>query len=311
MSFLQSRSRSAREGFGKPVLRQEDARLLAGGGCYSDDVNLPGQAYACFVRSPHAHARIGRVDTAAARATPGVVAVLTGEDAAADGVKPITHSPMPGNPHEEMVRAGHVSFVAPHPPIPADCARFVGEIAAMVIAETPAAARDGAERVDIEWTPLPAVAASLAAAAPGAPIVWDGTRSNVCVDAEIGDATAVEAAFSRAAHVVRLDTWVQRVTGVPMEPRAAVGAWDPASGRYTVHAGAGGLGRTRTGVAGALGVPESAVRVTAREVGGNFGTAQQLLPRVRAGRLGRPAPRPPREVDGRAPRGVSGRLWRP
>ena len=88
MSFLQSRSRSAREGFGKPVLRQEDARLLAGGGCYSDDVNLPGQAYACFVRSPHANARIGRIDTAAARAIPGVIAVLTGEDAATDGVKP-------------------------------------------------------------------------------------------------------------------------------------------------------------------------------------------------------------------------------
>jgi aerobic carbon-monoxide dehydrogenase large subunit len=184
MSFLQSRSRSAREGFGKPVLRQEDARLLAGGGCYSDDVNVPGQAYACFVRSPHAHARIGRIDTAAALGTPGVVAVLTGEDAAADGVKPITHSPMPGNPHEEMVRSWHVSFVAPHPPMPADCARFVGEIAAMVIAESPAAARDGAERVAIEWTPLPAVAASIAAAAPGAPIVWYGTRSNVCVDAE-------------------------------------------------------------------------------------------------------------------------------
>ena len=293
MSFLQSRSRSAREGFGKPVLRQEDARLLAGGGCYSDDVNLPGQAYACFVRSPHAHARIGRVDTAAARATAGVVAVLTGADAAADGVKPITHSPMPGNPYEEMVRPGHVSFVAPHPPIPADCARFVGEVVAMVIAETPAAARDGAERVAVEWTPLPAVAASLAAAAPGAPIVWDGTRSNVCVDAEIGDAPAVEAAFSRAAHVVRLDTWVQRVTGVPMEPRAAVGVWDPTSGRYTVHAGAGGLGRTRTGVAGALGVPESAVRVTAREVGGNFGTRNSCYPEFvlvawAARRLGRP-----------------------
>ena len=181
----------------------------------------------------------------------------------------------------------------------------------MVIAETPAAARDGAERVAVEWTPLPAVAGSLAAAAPGAPIVWDGTASNVCVEVEIGDAAAVEAAFSRAAHVVRLETWVQRVTGVPMEPRAAVGVWDPASGRYTVHAGAGGLGRTRTGVAGALGVPESAVRVTAREVGGNFGTRNSCYPEFAlvawaAHRLG-----PPREVDGRTARGVPGRLRRP
>src|SRR3989442_15997820 len=104
MSFLQSRTRSAREGLGRPALRKDDARLLVGDGCYSDDVNLAGQVYACFVRSPHAHARIRRVETDAALATPGVIAVLTGEDAAADEIKPITHSPMPGNPHEDMIR---------------------------------------------------------------------------------------------------------------------------------------------------------------------------------------------------------------
>ena len=293
MSFLQSRTRAAREGFGKPVLRKDDARLLVGGGCYSDDVNLPGQAYACFVRSPHAHARVGRIDTTAALATPGVLAALTGKDARADGVGPLKHSPMPGNPYEDMVRAADVAFVAPHPPMPADRARFAGEIVAMVIAETPAAARDGAERVVVEWIPLPSVTASLAAADHGAPLVWDETRSNVCVDAQVGDAAAVEAAFARAAHVVRLDTWVQRITGVPMEPRAAVGSWDAASGRYTVHAGAGGLGRTQTGVAGALGVPESAVRVVARDVGGNFGTRNSCYPEFAlvawaARRLGRP-----------------------
>src|SRR5437016_5974890 len=149
MSFLQSRTRTAREGFGKPVLRKEDARLLVGGGCYSDDVNLDGQAYACFVRSPHAHALIRRVDTAAALATLGVIAVLTGADAASDGVKPLTHSPMPGNPHEDMIRSEAVAFIAPHPPIAADRARFVGEIVAIVIADTPAAARDGAARMVI------------------------------------------------------------------------------------------------------------------------------------------------------------------
>jgi aerobic carbon-monoxide dehydrogenase large subunit len=293
VSFLESRSRSAREGFGKPVLRKEDGRLLAGGGSYSDDVNLPGQAYACFVRSPHAHARIGRIDTAAALATPGVIAVLTGREAVADDVKSVRHSPMPENPYEEMIRDRHVSFIAPHPPIPADRVRFAGEVVAMVVAETPAAARDGAERVDVDWTPLPAVTGSLAAAGPEAPILYDGTGSNVCVDAAAGDRAAADAAFARAAHVVRLETWVQRVTGVPMEPRAAVGAWDAASGRYTVHAGAGGLGRTRTGVAGALGVPESAVRVMAGDVGGNFGTRNSCYPEFAlvawaARRLGRP-----------------------
>jgi aerobic carbon-monoxide dehydrogenase large subunit len=293
MSFLESRSRSAREGFGKPILRKEDARLLSGGGCYSDDVNVPGQAYACFVRSPHAHARVGRVDSVAALATPGVIAVLTGADAAADGMKPLTHSPMPGNPHEDMLRPRDVAFIAPHPPMPADRVRFVGEVVAMVVAETPAAARDGAERVEVEWAALPAVTASTAAAHPGAPILYDGTASNVCVDTDLGDAAGVARAFARAAHVVRLDTWVHRVTGVPMEPRAAVGVWDPATSRYTLHAGAGGLGRTQTGVAGALGVPESSVRVTARDVGGNFGTRNSCYPEFAlvawaARRLGRP-----------------------
>jgi carbon-monoxide dehydrogenase large subunit len=293
VSFLRSRPGTAREGIGRAILRTEDARLLVGGGCYSDDVNLPGQAYACFVRSPHAHARVGRIETAAARATPGVIAVLTGADAAADGVGPLTHSPMPANPYEEIVRRPHVAFVAPHPPMPADRARFVGEVVAMVIGDTPAAARDGAEGVVVEWTPLPAVTASLAAAGPGAPILYDGAASNVCVDLEVGDPTVVEAVFASAAHVVQLRTWVQRVTGVPMEPRAAVGAWDPDSQRFTVHAGAGGRGRTRTGVAGALGVPESAVRVVAREVGGNFGTRNSCYPEFAlvawaARRLGRP-----------------------
>jgi carbon-monoxide dehydrogenase large subunit len=293
MSFLQSRVHAARQGFGKTVLRTEDPRLLAGAGCYSDDVNVPGQAYACFVRSPHAHARIGHITTAAALATPGVIAVLTGADAAADGMQAIRHSPVPANPHEEMIKRDDVVFVAPHPPMPADCARFVGEIVAMVVAETTAAARDGADRVVVDWAPLPAVTDSLLAAAPASTLLWEGTTSNVCVNSEVGDAVAVDRAFARAAHVVRLQTRVQRVTGVTMEPRAAVGSWDPASGRYTVHAGAGGLGRTQTGVAGALGVPERAVRVTAHEVGGNFGTrnscyAEVVLVAWAARRLSRP-----------------------
>ncbi|HEY3188304.1 MAG TPA: xanthine dehydrogenase family protein molybdopterin-binding subunit [Solirubrobacteraceae bacterium] len=293
MSFLQSRTKSAREGIGKPILRKEDARLLVGGGCYSDDVNLPGQAYACLVRSPHAHARIERVDASAARATPGVIAALTGADAAADGVRPLKHSPMPANPYEEMFGERDVRFVAPHPPMDADRVRFVGEVVAMVVADTPAAARDGAERVVIDWSPLPAVARSLAAAEPDAPLLYEETTSNVCVDCTVGDAAVVAQIFSRAPHVVRLETWIHRITGVPMEPRAAVGVWDGASGRYTVHAGAGGLGRTQTAVAAALGVPESAVRVVARDVGGNFGTRNSCyvefaLVAWAARRLGRP-----------------------
>jgi carbon-monoxide dehydrogenase large subunit len=293
VSFLQSRTRAAREGIGKPVLRKEDGRLLVGGGCYSDDVNLPGQAYACFVRSPHAHARVDRIDTTAALATSGVISVLTGADAAADGVKPVAHNPLTANPYEDIIKKEDVVFVAPHPAMPADRVRFVGEIVAMVIADTPAAARDGAERVMVEWGALPAVTMSLAAMEADAPVLYDGVKSNVCVDAKGGDAAETDRAFSRAAHVVRLETWVHRITGVPMEPRAALAAWDPASGRCTIHVGAGGLGRTQAGVAGALGVPESAVRATARDVGGNFGTrnscyAESVLVAWAARRLGRP-----------------------
>ena len=294
MSFLDSRTRSASQGFGKPVRRREDARLLVGAGCFSDDVNLPGQAYACVVRSPHAHARIRRIDTADAMAVPGVLAVLTGQDAARDGLRPIPHAPVPTNPHEVALRhRDAAAFLAPHPPLPADVARFVGEAVAMVIAESAAAARDGAERVVVEYEPLPAVTATADAAAPDAPRVWAEPASNVCLDADAGDAAATDAAFARAAHVVALETWVQRVTGVPMEPRAALGAWDAASQRYTLWAGAGGVVRHRGDLATVLGVPESAVRVVARDVGGNFGTRNSFYPEFAlvawaARRLGRP-----------------------
>jgi carbon-monoxide dehydrogenase large subunit len=293
VSFLESRTHAAREGIGKHVLRKEDTRLLTGAGCYSDDVNAPGQLHVCFVRSPHAHARIGGIETAAALATPGVVAVLTGADALADGLKPVAHSPLNLNRYEDIVHKEDVVFVAPHPAMPADRVRFVGEIVAMVLAETPAAARDGADRVAVEWSALPAVTMSLAALAAGAPVLYDGVTSNVCVDARGGDAVATDRAFAQAAHVVRFQTWVHRITGVPMEPRAALATWDPESGRYSLHVGAGGLGRTQAGVAGALGVPDTAVRATARDVGGNFGTrnscyAESVLVTWAARRIGRP-----------------------
>src|SRR6266542_1091988 len=295
MSFLDSRTRSAPQGFGQPVLRREDARLLTGGGCYSDDFNLPGQAYACLVRSPHAHARIRGIDSAVALVVPGVIALFTGGDAAADGLRPIPHRPVPSNPHEVPPRShdGAGFFIAPHPPLPADTARFVGEAVAMVIADTPAAARDGAERVVVAYEPLAAITATAGAAEAGAPIVWNETSSNVCVDSEAGDPVAADAAFARAAHVVRLRTWVPRVTGVPMEPRAALGAYDEASGRYTLYAGSGGVVCHKSDLAGTLGVPESAVRVVAREVGGNFGTRNSFYPEFAlvawaAKRLGRP-----------------------
>ena len=296
MSFLASRTRSAPQGIGKPVPRKEDGRLVTGTGCYTDDVSLPGQAYACLVRSPHAHAAIGGIDGADALKVPGVIAVFTGADAARDGVGSIPHPAVPTNPHEVplLSRDGSAFFVAPHAPLPTDRARFVGEPVAMVVAETPAAARDGVEHVRVEWQPLRAtVTAADATAGGAAPPVWDECASNLCVDSEAGDAAATEAAFARAAHVVRLETRVNRVTGVPMEPRTALGDYDAASGRYTLYAGSGGSWRIQSDVARTLGVPTTAVRVVARDIGGNYGTRnscypEQILVAWAARRLGRP-----------------------
>ena len=293
MSFLDSRTHAARQGIGQPVPRAEDRRLITGRGCYSDDVTLPRQAYAAFVRSPHAHAAIRRIDAQAALSVPGVLAVLTGTDTAE--LAGIPHRPVPTNPHEVPLRSrdGSTFFVAPHPPLPADRVRHVGEPIAMVIAETPAIARDGVERVVVDYDPLPAVVGALDAVAPAAPIVWDEAASNLCVDSLAGDATAAEAAIAGAAHVVSFQTRVNRVTGVPMEPRTAVGDWDEASGRYTVYSGSGGSWRLRSEIAVVLGVPESAVRVVARDVGGSYGTRNSSYPEHAlvawaARRVGRP-----------------------
>jgi carbon-monoxide dehydrogenase large subunit len=292
VSFLDSRTRTAAQGFGRPIPRREDPRLVTGAGCYSDDVNVPGQVYAAFVRSPYAHAGIGGIDATAALKAPGVLAVLTGEDAVRDGLQPIPNNPVPTNPHEVPLRPpdGAPIFVAPHRPLPADRARFVGEAVAMVIAESAAAARDAAELVVVGWKPLAVAATAADATAPGALALWD-EGPNGCVTTAAGDAAATEEAFARAAHVVRLQTRVNRVTGVPMEPRAVVAAWD--GERYTVHAGSGGSWRIRADVAAVLGVPSKSVRVVARDVGGNYGTRNACYPEFAlaawaARRLGRP-----------------------
>jgi aerobic carbon-monoxide dehydrogenase large subunit len=266
-------------GIGSTVRRKEDARLVTGRGNYSDDVNLPGQAYAAVVRSPHAHARIGSIDVAAARAMPGVLAVLTGKDAAADGLSRIPHLAAPGNPPDIVLanRDGSPVPAAPHHVLATDRVRHVGAAVAFVIAETIAAAKDAAEKVAVDYAPLPAVTDAKAAVAPGAPRLYDNLP-NIMIDAEVGNAKATDEAFARAAHVTRLDTWVNRVTGVPMEPRAAVGSYDAATGRYTLYAGSGGIVRQKKELSAILGVPFESVRVVAHEIGGNFGTRNSFFP---------------------------------
>src|SRR5262245_7196864 len=267
-------------GIGQPVRRKEDHRLVTGAGRFGDDINLPGQAYAVMVRSPHAHARIASISVDEALASPGVLTVLTGADALADGLKPIPHNPaLPGLPDiSPRLPPGRAPLTSPHLPLPVDRARFVGEAVAVVVADSILTAKAAAERVRVDYEPLPAVTRVPAAIDGGAPQLWDHIPHNLCIDGELGDAEAAARAFATAAHVVRLKTWVHRVTGVPMEPRTAVASYDVATGRTTLYAGSGNVVRQRRELAGSLGMPEDKVRVIASDIGGNFGTRNAFYP---------------------------------
>jgi aerobic carbon-monoxide dehydrogenase large subunit len=261
-------------GIGRPVRRKEDLRLVTGRGRYTADENLPGQVYAVMVRSPQAHARILSIRVESAVAEPDVIAVLTGRDFIADGLKPIPHKPWSQHPAEiPLVNTDATdAFTTPHYPLPTDKVRFVGEPVTMVVANTVFAAKKAAELVEVDYEPLRSVTGTVAASRPDAPRVHEEALSNVCVDAQIGDAVATASAFAQAAHVVKFKTWVRRVTGVPMEPRAALAVYDSADNRYTVHAGNGGAVRLKHDLATMLDVPTQSVRVLMPDVGGNFGT---------------------------------------
>ena len=267
-------------GIGQPVRRKEDFRLLIGRGSFGDDLVLPGLSHAVFIRSPYAHAWIVAVDKRAALAAPGVLAVLIGADYSAAGLGPIPHNPGLSAPPDVQARPrGGPPIATRHYPLPADKVRFVGEPVALVVAETIAAAKDAAELLEINYEPKPAVVRAMDAVAPDAPILWDGLRDNVCIDIEVGDASATAAAFAGAAHVVRLETWAQRVTGVPMEPRTNVAEYDVASGRYTIHTGSGrGVAKVRIDLAQILCVPTEQVRCVCGDMGGNFGTRNLFYP---------------------------------
>ena len=263
---------------GRSIPRKEDARLLRGLGCFSDDVTVDGQVFAIMLRSPHAHARIDGIDCQAALAAPGAIAVLTGADVKADGLATITHNPLHSSPPDVAMvnRDGSPIPLPPHYILPADKARFVGEPIAMVIAETLAQARDAAELVEVDYGILPSSSATADAARADSPKVWDDLAGNICIDADIGDRNAADAAFDGAAHVVKISSTISRVTGVPMEPRAALGDWDAATGRCTIHAGSGGAVRQKREIAEILGLEQDQVRVIAGDVGGNYGTRNAL-----------------------------------
>jgi carbon-monoxide dehydrogenase large subunit len=258
---------------GQPLRRKEDVRLLTGNGRFSDDFKLDGQAYAAMVRSPHPHARIVSIDKTSALAMPGVLAVLTGADAAADKLAPIPHDPLPKTKFDMKLHGpgGSNAFIGPHVLLPADKARHVGEAVAMVVADTLEQALDAAEAVAIEWDELPWVSKTLDAAAPGAPAVWDEVPDNVFIDTWFGDAQATAQAFAKADHVVSMQIDIPRVTAVTMEPRAALGHYDAKTDRYTIYAGSGGAVRQKAEISTVLGVKPEQVRMLSYDVGGNFG----------------------------------------
>jgi carbon-monoxide dehydrogenase large subunit len=263
---------------GKPVERKEDGRLLIGKGRFSDDFSLPGQAYAVLVRSPYAHARIRSIDTAEARNSPGVLAVLTGADGAADNLAPIPHSPLPSTKFDMKLSAagGAKPFISPHHLLPIDKVRFVGEGVALVVARSKAQALDAAEKVAVDYEELPHVTESWEAMKPGAPLVWDEAPGNTFIDTRFGDWEATDRAFAGADHVVSGQFHLQRVTAVTMEPRAALGHYDADTKRYTLYAGSGGAVRQKAEMATVLGVEPSRLRVLSFDVGGNFGARNRV-----------------------------------
>jgi carbon-monoxide dehydrogenase large subunit len=252
-------------GIGQPVPRQEDSGLLRGLGRYTDDINLPGQAYAVIVRSPMAHGLLNRIDTSAADRMPGVLGAWTGKDLREAGYGTIKTIAMAQN------RDGSPMKIPPRYPICTDKVRFVGDPIAFVVAETSAQARDAAEAVEVEIEALPAVIDARAAASPGAPLVFDEVAENVCLDFHYGDTDKVAEAFAQAAHVTRLRLISNRIVVCAMEPRSAIAQYDPSADRYTLHSCSQGVFGLRRLLAGLLNFKPEQLRILTGNVGGSFG----------------------------------------
>jgi carbon-monoxide dehydrogenase large subunit len=267
--------------------RREDLRFLTGRGSYLDDLAFDGLAHAVVLRSPHAHAGVERIDSQAARATPGVLAVLTAEDARADGLQPLRPSA------EANVHTGEPFAFAPQPLLAEGKVRYVGEPVALIVAESRAQALDAAEQVVVDYAPLPAVTTAAAARVRGAPEISTEVPGNACFDWRTGNTAAVDAGFAAAAHLVALDLDNHRIVTNPMEPRGVIGLWDADRRRYTGYVSSQSIHITRDNAARALGVPPGAVRFVAPDVGGGFGAKNFIYPEHvltlwAARRVGRP-----------------------
>lgn len=278
----------AKFGLAQPVRRVEDPRLLRGLGRYTDDITPPGTLYGVVLRSPHAHARITAIDVTAARAVPGVVAVITHADLAEEGIGTLPCTVPLKN------RDGSPRFDPPRPALADGTVRYVGEPVAFIVAETPAAARDGAEAVAVDYEVLPAVTDLRTATREGQPLVWTGAPRNICFDWSVGDEARVNALFAGAHHVTRLALVNNRIVVNSLEPRAALAEFDTKSGRWTLTTNTQGGWLIKQLLAQAVfRVPEDRFRIITPDVGGGFGMKLFLYPEhvltaFAARRLGRP-----------------------
>src|SRR5229473_7070680 len=267
------RAQMAHEGIGGRVPRKEDRRFITGQGNYTDDIPVKNAAYAEFVRSPHAHARIVRVDASAARGAPGVIGVLTGAELADDKVGGLICGWMIHSKDGSPMRA------APYAPLAGDAVRYVGNAVAIVVAETKNQARDAAELLQVEYEELPAVVDPAAAQAPGAPQIHAEAPGNTIYQWALGDKGAVDRAFASAAHRVEIDLINNRLVPNAIEPRAATAVYDRAEGRFTLYTTSQNPHVARLVLSAFIGLaPEHKLRVVAPDVGGGFGSKIFIYP---------------------------------
>lgn len=259
-------------GMGQSVRRTEDMRLITGHGTYTDDIDLPGQAFAVFARSPHAHAKLLSVDVSMAREAPGVIAVLTFDDIEAMGAGRLTClAPLKS-------RDGSPFKPSEQPFLAHDKVRFVGEAVAMVIAETPKQAKDAAEQVMADYGTLDAVGTLQAVEDGAGATIWESAPDNLCLDWAQGDEAGVNAAFAKAAYTASIDVVQNRIVCNAMEPRAANGVYDPAADLYTLHTASQGVAGARDRIALFLNHPKEKVHVITNDVGGGFGMKNFIYP---------------------------------
>jgi len=259
---------------GQGVSRFEDLRLLRGGGRYVDDMVLPRMVFGTVLRSPHAHARIRKIDTTKAKAAPGVLAVLTGADWAASG---FTDLPVPSGPKR---RDGSPLYRPPYPALVKDRVRWVGDYVAFIVAETAHQANDAAELIEVDYEILPAIVSTADAMKPGATLVWEDCPNNICFVHLEGNKAATEAAFARADRIIKRDMVINRVTAATMEPRGSIGDYNAADDHYTIYTTLQRTHGFRSELSLLLKVPESKVRVVAGDIGGSFGMKSALYNEV-------------------------------